>query len=211
MPAALSALRCPLHVSLLASSLRLRPLRLPWPPTPGHVRFARVNRPVVLLALVVVAVGCGNDDASSDFVESGQALELMEQQGTRDCLNVLIEPGADLSDCDLEGAQLSGVDLSGANMINTNMSEQDLSGTNLSGANLTNAELYGANLYGANLSSADLTIAFLSNANLSSADLSDAELRGAYMSEADLTGANFDRAHFEVTTCPDGTTTDTGC
>lgn len=82
--------------------------------------------------------------------------------------------GADLSRQWLEELQLPGADLVGA----------DLSGATLWGANLSGATLRDADLSGATLTGATLSFATLSDADLSFADLSGATLNGA-----DLSGA----------------------
>ena len=98
--------------------------------------------------------------------------------------------GADLSDIDLFGAQLTG--------------SADLSGANLSGARLTGLTVdAGANLAGANLSGADLGSAVfkpgvhLANTNFGKANLGNAEFftgdaAGASFARADLSAANLD-------------------
>ena len=90
-----------------------------------------------------------------------------------------IEPGADLKELDLQGA---------------NPSAANLEGVNLEGANLEGANLYKANLKGANLSGASLPNVDFRGANLTGADLSQANLTGADLREADLKGANLQRA-----------------
>ena len=58
----------------------------------------------------------------------------------------IIEPEANLSSADLEGA-----DLNRANLSNADLREANLSGANLSGANLWRANLSGADLIRARL------------------------------------------------------------
>ena len=101
-----------------------------------------------------------------------------------------------------------GANLSGANFEGTNLSDLNLSGVNLSGANLSSSpylpipqtNLSGANLSGANLSSADFY-----DSNLSGADLTDTILTYTSFYAADLSGANLAGAQWSLTTCPDGT------
>ena len=68
----------------------------------------------------------------------------------------------------------------------------NLSQTNLEGADLGNADLDNADLSDADLSGADLSEADLSGADLRNADLFDADLENAELSDADLTGTILD-------------------
>ena len=52
---------------------------------------------------------------------------------------------------DLRGADLSDADLRGANLSDADLSDADLRGANLRGADLSDADLRGANLRGADL------------------------------------------------------------
>ncbi|MBR8025200.1 pentapeptide repeat-containing protein [Burkholderia cenocepacia] len=98
--------------------------------------------------------------------------------------------GSDLSDANLSGANLRGSDLSGANLSDANLSGANLRGSDLSGANLSGANLSGANLRGSDLSGANLRGANLRGSDLSGANLSDANLSGANLRGSDLSGAN---------------------
>ena len=89
--------------------------------------------------------------------------------------------GADLSHADLTETDLNGADLSFADLSHADFSEADLSGANLSGADLSYVGLLGTKLNDANLSGADLNRAELDGAHLFRADLSDADLSGAYL------------------------------
>ena len=95
-----------------------------------------------------------------------------------------IEPGANLQDANLQGANLWGVDLQGAHLQGANLWGVDLQGANLRGANLQDANLRGANLQDANLRDANLQGVDLRGANLQDANLRDANLQGV-----DLRGA----------------------
>jgi len=94
-----------------------------------------------------------------------------------------------LSDANLSGVVLSDADLSGANLSNANLSGANLSGAKVSRADLSNASLNGANLSWTDLSDADLSYTILSEANLSYANLSEASLFSANLSEANLSFA----------------------
>ena len=104
-----------------------------------------------------------------------------DYKSTKDALEK--NTGADLSEANLSGANLSGANLSEADLYGANLYRADLSRANLSGANLYRADLSRANLYEAALSEADLSVANLYEANLSGANLSVANLSGADLSE----------------------------
>jgi uncharacterized protein YjbI with pentapeptide repeats len=72
----------------------------------------------------------------------------------------------DLSNFDLQGANLVDADLHWTNFAQANMLGADLSNSNLMYANLTNTNLTHANLANADLGNADLTDSILSGANL---------------------------------------------
>ncbi|TFH47273.1 MAG: pentapeptide repeat-containing protein [ANME-2 cluster archaeon] len=120
---------------------------------------------------------------------------------------IKIEPGANLNEADLSGANLiqatiieadlSGAYLSGANLSGTNLIEANLSGADLFRVDLIEANLSGANLNRANLIEANLSVANLSGANLSGAYLSGANLNRANLSGAILSNTKFFGAHFD--------------
>lgn len=97
--------------------------------------------------------------------------------------------GADLSDLDLSGENLTDAMLRGAHLARSTLIGADLRGANLSGALLTATDLRGADL-----SRAFLGGAFLGYALLREADLSGAYLRGAELHESDLSEAHFNGA-----------------
>ena len=95
-----------------------------------------------------------------------------------------IKPGANLVGADLSNACPQSIDLSNANLECADLSRADIRGVNLRGANLFHANLKVASLPGADLSYADLQ-----GANLTETDLIYATLNGA-----NLTGTNLDEA-----------------
>jgi hypothetical protein len=110
----------------------------------------------------------------------------------------------DLSQADLEGANLSRADLRGVNLMRADLftadlSEANLSGSELEGANLSEANLRGAKLIGVDLSGIDLSQADLSRADLYKANLIAAILIKANLSSAELIGANLSGADLSET------------
>jgi uncharacterized protein YjbI with pentapeptide repeats len=124
----------------------------------------------------------------------------------------LVGPGADLSDLNLVGVDLTGQDLSSANLDGADLTNATLVGADLTNVDLNNTTLTGItgtglqscpdqlpnnwdcvqnNLVGptANLSGVDLT-----NANLQGAELTDANLTGATLDQAELQGVNLSGA-----------------
>ncbi len=108
---------------------------------------------------------------------------------------------ASFTGANLRGANLSSANLSGANLTGANLTGDNLGGANLSGANLSGANLGGANLSGANLGGANLSGANLTGANLTRDNLANANLLGAI----GLSTATLTNVHWSMTTCPDGT------
>ena len=76
--------------------------------------------------------------------------------------------------------------------------KQNLTNADLEGANLKDAYLEGANLNGANLEGANLKDAYLNGAYLKGADLEGAYLGSAYLGGADLNGANFKNSTISI-------------
>jgi beta-lactamase regulating signal transducer with metallopeptidase domain len=113
--------------------------------------------------------------------------------------------GVNLSEANLEGANLENAKLMGADLKEANLKNAILTGAKLQGANLKEATLEGtvftgAELTGADLKEVDLTGkdlrgirligANLKEASLKRADLREADLRGVNIKEANLTGAD---------------------
>lgn len=119
--------------------------------------------------------------------------------------------GANLSQAELAGVNLSkstlmGTNFGGANLQHANLSQSSLRGVNLMCANLRGANLSRTNLWDAHLGNQNVGYAHLAQANLSyselggvdfgqtnlyNANLTGAELGGVNMSNADLTRADF--------------------
>ena len=103
--------------------------------------------------------------------------------------------GANLSEANLFGANLSGANLNAVGLFRANLGEADLCRAGLSGANLGDADLSRANLSGANLTLAYLRRANLHRANLAGAGLTRADFWGANVRGANLSGTNLQEAN----------------
>lgn len=101
------------------------------------------------------------------------------------------EKAIDLSQLNLNGADLRAANLSYANLHDAKLSNANLSYAELHSTILSNAELRRAKLSNANLKNAtDLSNADLNNAELTNADLSNANLRNTKLINTDLSNAN---------------------
>jgi uncharacterized protein YjbI with pentapeptide repeats len=141
--------------------------------------------PVIQLASMRVAARSVRSDLTS---------------GYRVCHTVVIEAGADLSDCDFHGAywnsvSMESVNLAGTNLSGAELSQADLSGANMTGVNLTGASMLYVNLYSTILVSANLNNAMMSSSHLNNANLTSATLTSANLSDANMTGVNLTSAN----------------
>jgi uncharacterized protein YjbI with pentapeptide repeats len=107
--------------------------------------------------------------------------------------------GLDLSELNLENANLYKAELSGANLNKTNLKSAELMGAGLQDTDLTGANLTKTRLTRANFHNADLTGTDLSKARLRDADLRTARLNGANFHSADMTGAKLTGAKLTFT------------
>lgn len=89
---------------------------------------------------------------------------------------------------ELKGGYLIGP---GARLTYSNFLNLDLSNVNLEGANLDHLTATGTNFTNANLRSTNLTYANLGNANLTNADLTSTNLSNSTVAGANLTNADF--------------------
>jgi len=101
--------------------------------------------------------------------------------------------GANLIDADLRGANLQGAQLKNLALMGAKLQGANLEGANLQYANLQGAKLQGANLQGANLQDANLQVTYLQGANLEKADIQRAILQRANLENSNLQGANLKR------------------
>ena len=90
---------------------------------------------------------------------------------------------------DLTGLALAEADFEGCDLSNANLEQAQLPRARLKGANLSNANLSFVDLRGADLSSTNLTKAQMTFANLRQADLAYANLAGAQMENAQMSDA----------------------
>ena len=123
----------------------------------------------------------------------------------------------DLSNCNLRGVTITGGGLYESNLTGANLNRATIGGgykelqfADLDGANLNDARI-GTPLFGmAVAQSASLRAANLHSATIAGfRDLSFTDLTGANLNNASVTGPQaFLGAHFDNTTCPDGTNSD---
>lgn len=96
---------------------------------------------------------------------------------------------ADLSDCDLTGANMRGVDLSRARFNRSIMRHADLSDSNLTQATMINVDLTDSYMSCCNLTEARMTRAKLKNATMRHCTMIDTILRAVDLADADLHGS----------------------
>jgi len=101
----------------------------------------------------------------------------------------------DISEANLNRADLYERNLSGANLYKSDLHAADLRGANLENSNLESVRLRHANLRYANLCSANLIDADIYNANLYRANLNNANLMNAGLMCTDLTEASLVNAN----------------
>ena len=109
-------------------------------------------------------------------------------------LNYADLSNANLRDANLSNSNLSNVNLSDADLSDANLSYANLSDVNLSDADLSNGYLAHAYLVNSYFVNSDLSDAYLVYTNLSNAILNYADLRGAILNYADLSDANLNYA-----------------
>ena len=117
-----------------------------------------------------------------------------------------LEPGADLSGCDLREeplsglnlsrANLTGADLSGMNLAKTNFSNADLARANLANARFAETSFSNADLEGADLRNTDLTRTLLLGVSLAGTNLDGVNLRGVDLGMVSFQGASATNADF---------------
>ena len=90
--------------------------------------------------------------------------------------------------CDLSEANLENADLSGMYFYSTNLSKANLKGANLKGAFLYYSILKGANLENANLENTNLVGSNLENTNLENTNLVGSNLENTYLCGANVKG-----------------------
>ena len=165
---------------------------------------------------------CTIDPAGASALE---ATLVAEAAARRTAVAALLASASELAGADLTNVNLDGIDLSekmldGARFWNTDLRGADLSGSSLTGADFTDADLSGADLseaklvnahfIGAKLIDADLSDANLALANVTCADFSNADLTDTDFTDANIAATTFTGAVFADTICPDGSATQDG-
>jgi len=110
-----------------------------------------------------------------EHVQTSDVMEFIRLQRKRKWPQFWKREPPDLSQANLQYADLSKLDLRGASLFQTNLTRADLSFADLREANLKGASLERANLR---------------EANLAGANLRRANLKGAYLGGADITGTD---------------------
>jgi len=156
------------------------------------------ERPSTVIQAILTVLGRRNADSDGP----DDRLDLSNTNLQRANLEVLSLARANFAYAHLEGAFLLDANLEGAYLPSAHLERAFLSGAHLEGARLLGAHLEGANLYiahmeRASLSAAHLEGAILIDAHLEGAFFSDARLEGAYLSGAHLEGAILYAAHLE--------------
>ena len=103
---------------------------------------------------------------------------------------------ADLSNMDLQNANLAGLNLSSANLSNTDLTNVSLRGTILSNVNLSGAILKNVDLSGADLTDASLDNAILNDVNACGLNASSASFKNAKITNTDFTNASLAGSQF---------------
>ncbi len=109
-------------------------------------------------------------------------------------IDLSLEGCIDLSDYNLEKADLQGVSGSEIKFCRAKLSWANLSGAVLRLANFENATMIGTKLLNAELTSADFHSAHLQGADLSQANLERVTLIGTHLMQTNLSGANLTQA-----------------
>lgn len=138
-----------------------------------------------------------------------QALQALNQ--SRESLESLSVPDANLTGIKLPGAILLGANLQKAKLDKADLREANLSGANLEGAMLIKANLQGAQLWDTNLRRAQLTQSELQGAILQGANLSGAVLLHANLEQAKYLDDQLNQAILCKTKLRDGTISDRDC
>ena len=162
----------------------------------------------------------GNSGAKAKVVTqaTAQSASRDRRDRLRNCDDVQLAPGSDLSGCDLRDrtdlagadltrANLADADLRGADATGTDFSDAKLEDADLSRARLTGARFRGARLWrtrlaGAAIASADFAPSGSGRTDLFAADFTDADLQGAALNLSDVLYSHY--AVFCRTTMPDG-------
>ena len=135
---------------------------------------------------------------SRSEVKTEEPCHIFGQAGVRRTFESLESGYVDLSNANLQSAQLYRARCQGAKLRDANLKKADLRYANFYEADLRNADLSQAKLNPAFLGDADLRGAILSGANLTSAEVIGTNLSGAQVNQS-----NFARTKFEETILAD--------
>lgn len=181
----------PAVIAVLGAFIRIHapaPSQRPRSLRSSKPTWESIPRPVDIQAALTVLARRDPDSDGEGHVDLSQAnldsADLVYANLTHTTLSF-----AYLRRADLRGAELSDVNLQFANLRLADLTYADLTGAHLSRADLRGADLNSADLSGAALYSADLRYAYLGLANLTHVKLLGADLRGANLSGANLSGA----------------------
>ena len=163
-------------------------------------RDSKEDHPVVMEVLTAFV---RDRTGKPEDVQHGSSANQQQSQGAGEKLDR--KPGQDIQSAltvigrrniknDQQPINLTETNLQGADLRGAHLEEANLANAHLEGAKLWFAHLEGAKLWFAYLERADLRGAHLEGADLSGVDLKWADLRGAYLERADLTGAYLERA-----------------
>lgn len=149
----------------------------------------------------------GEPRAFGDGCEIG-AIEVQqgESRGV-DCVTPpVIEPFAQLQNCDLRNANLVGANLIGADLRYATASQNDLTGADLTDVDareaffwqvdISNANLTNADLTGADINDIDAANATFFNTVLANTESGSSRFGGATFTDVDATGSDMSRAKF---------------
>ena len=158
---------------------------------------------LIIISLLYFFLTCLASFSQGEWIEEVIDPETGLRTGKIEINGVIatINPGVDLSEINLEGADLQGANLERATLIFTNFKGANLKGANLTYsrsnlANFSNANLSESNLSWSILQGSDFSFANLYKANLSSTNMSNANFKDSNLENASLYNVNIHRTNF---------------
>lgn len=106
--------------------------------------------------------------------------------------------GANLSNADFSGTDLTGSSMKGANVTKANLVRTSLAQSDLTGADFDKAEGYRSDFPAVKAMGASFVAAELQRSDFSSADLRDADFTKAELGRAVFSGATLEDTHFSM-------------